>query len=156
MNPRPLALLSVLVLALAGCDLVALLDDDAPSDAAKPALVFDDSTQTADDFPTDLYTIRSAEVRGDVVRLEATISGCDRVDANLVVSDAWMESEPVQAQAWLNFEPQDCDGIFQQRFRFDLSRVKAAYQQAYQTRTGTLVLRIGHKRGEDVSVRYVF
>ena len=104
-------------------------------------------TENADgqQWPSDPVTIKSATVKGDTLELWANYGGGCRAQSFLLLSDAaWMESYPVQVGVRLARDAQgdNCRALLSRMLRFDLSPLKVAYNEAYQTTTGILRLNI--------------
>src|SRR5690606_18968234 len=90
--------------------------------------------------PTGINVVESS-IEGDVLTVTISYSGCEQHHHSLNVHNAFLESQPVQAQ--YRFVPvveQACDAVFTTEFKYDLTPIKLAYQQAYQVLAGEVVL----------------
>ena len=100
--------------------------------------------------------ILGASVKGDVLLVQAEYSGgCAEHRFQLVADDAFMESFPVQMVIRLLHDDGDdpCDGILSSELGFGLTPLARAYEAAYRTNSGTIVL---HLEGWGESLRYEF
>ena len=103
----------------------------------------------------DAFTVTSASLDGDelVVGVEYS-GGCETHDFVLCWPDqSFQESNPVQVDVELFHEDNDdaCDAIETEERRFSLAPVKQAFEDAYQSATGTVTINVG---GE--SLTYTF
>jgi hypothetical protein len=107
------------------------------------------------DQSTDSYSVKSAIAeQGKLFITLQYGGGCGGASATLKTHGAYMESIPVQLQLILDFKDDDhCKAIIQNEFCFDLTPIAAQYKAAYQTNSGTILLRIPHYDG---LVRFVF
>ena len=99
----------------------------------------------APQWPSDPVTIVSAEVKGDSLELIVNYGGGCRAQSFLLLSDAaWMESYPVQVGVRVARDAQgdNCKALLSRMLRFDLSPLKAAYNEAYHSATGIIRLNI--------------
>lgn len=104
-------------------------------------------TENADGprWPSDPVTIISAVVKDHTLELVANYGGGCRAQSFLLLSDAaWMESSPVQVGVRVARDAQgdNCKALLSRVLRFDLSPLKAAYNEAYQTSAGIIRLNI--------------
>lgn len=108
------------------------------------AVAFDNPlVKRVDDMPSTEKTVAITEVQfdGDVLNVTLGYSGCDQQHFHLYVSTAFRESNPVQVDtAFVPMLEDDCDAALSTTFKYDLTPLKYAYQQSYQTDTGTIVL----------------
>ena len=96
-------------------------------------------------WPSGPLTIVSATVKGDSLELVVTYGGGCRAQSFLLLADdAWMESYPVQVGVRVARDAQgdNCDALLSRMLRFDLTPLKVAYNEAYQTTTGIIRLNI--------------
>ncbi len=104
------------------------------------------TTNTADPrWPADPFDIQGAEVKGDSLELTVSYGGGCREHTFLLLADAaWMESYPVQTAVRLSHEANDdlCKAYLTRVLRFDLSPLRSAYMNSYQTTSGIIRLRI--------------
>ncbi len=97
----------------------------------------------ADELPEPVGGIKvvEADIKGDVLAVTLTYGGCDPHHHSLTVHNAFMESNPVQVQ--YRFVPvvnQLCRALITTDFQYDLTPLKLAYQKAYKTQSGEIVL----------------
>lgn len=108
-------------------------------------LAFDNPlVKRVDDLPTTEKTVTVSNVRfdGDVLNVSLSYSGCDEQHFQFYASSRFMESLPVQiGSAFVPMVEDRCLAFFTTEFSYDLTPLKHAYQQAYQTETGTIELR---------------
>jgi len=107
-------------------------------------------------LPSDPVTIYAVEVRGDSVDLNVTFGGgCNDHTFTLLSAAAWMESYPVQVAVRLSHDAHGdaCDALLTRVLRFDLSPLKTAYANAYNTTTGIVRLNIA---GSSTSPTYAW
>lgn len=96
-------------------------------------------------WPSDPVTILSATVTGDTLELWVNYGGGCRAQSFLLLSDgAWMESYPVQVGVRVARDAQgdNCKALLSRMLRFDLTPLRAAYNEAYRTSTGIIRLNI--------------
>ena len=108
-------------------------------------------------FGTDEYTLNSATITDDTLNISVSYSGgCEAHQFTLVASDAFLESFPVQLSASLahNANGDTCEAYPTENYRFDLTPIKAMYQEAYRQEAGTVVLRL--KDAPDGELVYEF
>ncbi len=84
---------------------------------------------------------KDPKIDGD--RLEVTLgySGCSPHHHDLLIGGAFLESFPVQVE--FRFAPivvQHCEAFFETRFAYDLTPLKIAYQNAYRTKGGEIII----------------
>ncbi|MCY3741599.1 MAG: hypothetical protein OXH00_11305 [Candidatus Poribacteria bacterium] len=138
--------------------------DDAVSvsvDDVNPDEIFYTGTvfvgDAGDRFGTDAYTLNSATITGDTLNISVSYSGgCQEHQLTLVVSDAFLESFPVQLHVSLahNANEDACEAWLTDNYHFDLTPIKTMYQEAYQQEAGTIVLRL--KDAPDGELIYEF
>ena len=107
-------------------------------------------------LPADPVTIYATEVRGDSLDLNVTFGGgCNEHTFTLLSAAAWMESYPVQVSVRLSHDAHGdaCDALLTRVLRFDLSPLKAAYANAYNTTAGIVRLNIA---GSSTSPTYAW
>ena len=132
-----------------GCDRMetSVIDkdrDDAAGDAAEKngAVVFGFTT---DAWGTDAYTINAATLQGDMLTINVSYGGgCETHVFTLVAEERFLESFPVQLRVSLahNANGDTCEAWLTEDYHFDLTPLKEAYQQGYQTDEGTIVLHL--------------
>jgi hypothetical protein len=99
----------------------------------------------APQWPSDPVTVISATVKGDSLELVVNYGGGCRAQSFLLLADnAWMESYPVQVGVRVARDAQgdNCKALLSRMLRFDLTPLKIAYNEAYQTSTGIIRLNI--------------
>ena len=120
-------------------------EDVLPDDAHLwGEVIFADPTRNA--WGTDDYVVNgSPSITGDVLTLNVSYGGgCEVHDFTLITSGVFLESDPVQLQAALahNANRDMCERWVTETYHFNISALKAQYQKAYRTETGTIVLNI--------------
>lgn len=102
-------------------------------------------TDKADNWGTDDYALNAATIVGDTLTLNVSYSGgCERHDFTLVAAQEFMESDPVQLRVTLAHDANNdaCEAYPTEDYHFDLGEIKTLYQEAYQQKAGTIVLRL--------------
>lgn len=147
-------LLLFCLLVFLGCATEA--DIDSKTVFVSSADVLPDSTQLwgevtfadpiCNAWGTDAYVVNSPpSITGDVLTLNVSYSGgCESHDFTLITSGVFLESNPVQLQTVLahNANGDSCERWVTETYHFNVSALKARYQKAYHTETGTIVLGI--------------
>ena len=106
---------------------------------------------------TEEYVINAATIEDDALRVNLSYSGgCETHDFTLVAEPMFLESYPVQLRVSLAHNPNGdiCEASITEDRQFDLTPIKEAYQKAYRTDTGTIVLRL--KDAPPSSLTYEF
>lgn len=86
-------------------------------------------------------TVSDVNFSKDVLSLTLTYGGCSAQYFDLYVSDLFMESHPVQVKTRFKPMVEDfCKALITSKATYDLIPLKHAYQQAYGTETGEIVL----------------
>lgn len=96
-------------------------------------------------WPADPVMIHSSAIRADSLELSVSYGGgCVDHSFSLLANAAWMESNPVQAGVQLAHDARGdgCKALVSRLLRFDLSPLKAAYANSYQTATGVIRLNV--------------
>lgn len=104
-------------------------------------VVVDDGRKWGD----DPYVVNSAAVDGRRLTIEVSYAGgCERHDFTLVISNTFLESDPVQLPAALAHEANGdaCEAWLTESLDFDLALVRTHYQQFYGPGPGRVVLLI--------------
>lgn len=99
----------------------------------------------ASQYARDQLTVDSARVRADHLHVFVTYGGgCADHDFAAVAHTGWMESEPVQLGLFIAHDAHGdrCRALLRSELTFDLDPVRRAYQAAYRTSTGRIILRI--------------
>ena len=94
----------------------------------------------------DDYVLNDAEINGDILTLNVSYSGgCEEHVITLVISESFVETEPVQLAAFLAHDGNgdSCERWVTETYAFDLGVIKTLYQEAYQQNTGRVVLLLG-------------
>ena len=102
-------------------------------------------TDKADNWGTDDYALNAATIVGDTLTLNVSYSGgCESHDFTLVAAQEFMESDPVQLRVTLAHDANNdaCEAYPTEDYHFDLGEIKTLYQEAYQQKAGTIVLRL--------------
>lgn len=150
-RPTLVAALALLV-ACGGDSSVAPAGDDALLSVQPEVLI-----STSDAPTSDPYTFAGrAFTRGDALYVTVQYGGgCARHQFSLHASHVFMESNPVQAGLAIrhNANGDMCRALLTRDLRFDLTRLKHAWQKSYQQRHGTIILVL---RGYPARIRYDF
>lgn len=96
-------------------------------------------------WQTDPFTLLEAEIEGDTLSMQVGYGGgCRSHKFELLISDEFMESEPVQTVAVLDHDSGDdpCDAYILTWLFADLSPLKQAWQAAYLQESGKIVLHL--------------
>lgn len=166
MNPRvrrgiPVLALAVAGLAATGCETGGMTGVTwlVPADHLRPAGLEPQpvvllGASPVRGWPLDPYTLVDHAVEGDTLTLGIThAGGCAEHRFALLVGPDFMESFPVQVHATLAHDAAGdlCLALLAPLLRFDLTRLRQAYGQAYGAGPGTLIL---HVAGQ--AIRYDF
>lgn len=93
-------------------------------------------------LPDSAANVVAAEIKADVLSVTLDYSACDAQHFDLLVDEAFLESNPVQVKvAFVPQQRQSCRAHFTGEFRYDLLALKRLYQQAYQSETGAISLK---------------
>jgi hypothetical protein len=106
--------------------------------------------------PRDDFSIESASIVGDSLELVVAFSGgCEDHVFDGCWDGAFAESDPVQVWAFVSHEANDdaCAALVGQNLSLDLSPMRVAYQQGYQTTSGEIEI---HLEGWVDSISYSF
>jgi hypothetical protein len=106
-------------------------------------------------IPQDALTIEDAVINANILTLTVRYGGgCGDTRFELFGDGLFMESYPVQTNIMLSFKDEDpCRALLTKVLDFDLTRLATFYRNAYQTQTGTIILRI---RDFPDHIRYSF
>ena len=113
-------------------------------------------------YARDLLTVDSARAREDHLHVFVSYGGgCADHDFAAVAHTGWMESEPVQLGLFIAHDAHGdpCRALLHSELTFDLDPVRRAYQAAYRTPTGRIILRISAGQNPTqvgTTVRYEF
>ena len=97
------------------------------------------------DYGDDPYVANSAAIDGDQLTISVSYAGgCRNHIFTLVISESFMESDPVQLPAVLAHEANGdpCEAYPTESVVFDLALVRTRYRQSYGPGSGKVVLRI--------------
>ena len=101
------------------------------------------------------YTIVEDSIAGDILFLRVGYSGCGPHQFDMVISNYFMESEPVQVNAILPNVAELCAAAFGSQLQFDLTPLKRAFQEGYGE-NGTIIINFPEPFSGTSSVRYEF
>ena len=119
------------------------VDDVSPDETVYAGAVFIGDAK--DQFGTDPYTLNSATITDDMLDISVSYSGgCEAHAFTLVVSEAFLESFPVQLPVSIAHDANNdtCEAYPTENYRFNLTPIKTMYQNAYRQDAGTIVLRL--------------
>ena len=143
--------LSLLILFAIGCQrevdksVTSLhsVDDVAVEPEPNTGAVF--ISDAGDKFGTDEYTLNTAIIKDDTLKLNVSYSGgCKNHEFTLIASESFLESFPVQLPIFVahNANGDTCEAYPTEDYHFDLTPIKTMYQEAYQQEAGTIILRL--------------
>ncbi|MCA9719715.1 MAG: hypothetical protein KC468_33920 [Myxococcales bacterium] len=122
-------------------------DGGATSDTGGGFDPGDDGVQLCgDDYPMDEVAISNSALNGDTLTLMIGYSGgCEEHAFGLCWDGLFLESEPVQVNLALAHDGMGdaCEAFVMEEIALDLTPLKQAYQDAYQTDTGTITIHVG-------------
>lgn len=119
------------------------VDDVNPDEIVYAGAVFIGDAK--DQFGTDAYTLNAATITDDMLDISVSYSGgCEAHAFTLVVSEAFLESFPVQLPVSIAHDANNdtCEAYPTENYRFDLTPIKTMYQNAYRQEAGTIILRL--------------
>ncbi len=116
--------------------------DDATRVQAKEVIMADIEHGERSAWEDGNYLVEFIDLKDDILTLRISYSGCDISDVNMVFGNYFMESNPVQAHAFLPKVNEACLAHFVQDYRFDLTNLKEAYLDGYQDTGGTIDISI--------------
>jgi hypothetical protein len=96
-------------------------------------------------YPRDAWSLDSARIEGDTLRLRVShAGGCRRHGYALVAWNGWLESNPVQVGVLLAHDSRGdaCEALLAPHLRFHLAPLREAFLRDYGAGHRTLVLRI--------------
>lgn len=137
------------------CDDGNLLDGDGCSSACQ---ITESGSLGAcvEPSPDDQFFFHNVLLVGDVLAVQLEHSGgCKEHEFAYCWDGAFAESDPVQVWTRISHDANgdQCESTESRAFEFDLSELKQAYQQAYQTQEGKIEL---HLDGWDEVITYTF
>jgi hypothetical protein len=129
-----------------------------PAGARKPGRPEDLLRSTGEELgPPAPYRVREARMEGDVLVVTVQYGGgCREHRFTFAWPGAFLESNPVQTPLVLHHDDgggDPCRALPMETLRQDLSPIREAYQAAYRTQHGTVVVVL---QGAGTSVRYDF
>lgn len=116
----------------------------ADADAGKPkkAILAGNNTSRDEDWENGAYNAEFISLTNDILTLKLGYSGCNIKDANMVFSNYFLESNPVQAHAFLPQSDQACQAYFEKEYQFDLEPLKNAFNKTYPGTDGIINISI--------------
>jgi cysteine-rich repeat protein len=96
-------------------------------------------------LPNDPLEISAATIEGDTLKVEVSYGGgCETHVIDMCWDGIFAESFPVQTWIALSHDGNDdsCDAWITEVRSIDLSAMKSAYQEGYQTQNGTILIQI--------------
>ena len=126
-----------------GCSASCQVEGGAPLFCAEPVA-------------SDPFTITSAAIVADTLLVDVQYGGgCETHVFSYCWDGLFAESEPVQIWTKISHDGNDdpCDALPMEALEFDLSGLKQAYQDAYQTQSGEITV---HLDDWGQSLAYVF
>ncbi len=106
--------------------------------------------------PQDGQNVNSVTIENDVLLVEVAYGGgCETHEFGLCWDGAFAESDPVQISTFIAHDGHDdpCDAFPSEQLAFDLVPLKTAWQEGYQTESGTIEI---HLDGWGESILYSF
>lgn len=107
----------------------------------------------------DVYILNGAEVVGDILTLTVSYrGGCETHEFNLLVNGSFVGPDPVRLDASLahNANGDPCGEWLTGDCQFDLTPIKATYQNVRQQESGRIILRLRDEPNELVNIVYEF
>jgi len=115
-------------------------DDVSPNEVNTGSVVI---TDTDGNWGTDDYVLRDAVITDDSLRLRVSYSGgCRTHEFTLVTSGTFLESSPVHLPVSVAHNANDdpCEAYPTEDYYFDLTDIKAIYQEGYPQDAGSIIL----------------
>ena len=109
------------------------------------------------DYGDDPYVVNSAAIDGDRLTISVSYAGgCRNHIFTLVISQSFLESDPVQLPAVLAHEANGdpCEAYPTESHVFDLTLVRTRYRQSYGPGPGKVILRIAGVPGDDLLYQF--
>jgi hypothetical protein len=91
----------------------------------------------------DPYTFGNLKLEGDTLTINVQyVGGCEEHEFELIGTNKFMESEPVQVNILLshNANNDPCEALITEESTFNLTPLKEAWQQAYRRDSGTIII----------------
>jgi hypothetical protein len=111
-------------------------------------------------WPADPLTLDSLAIEGSELVVRVSYGGgCEQHSVDLVFWNGFLESNPVQAEAILAHDARNdpCDAFITTTRRFDLSRLRDTFRDAYGSGSGTIIIQVSEPGStERTSIEYRF
>ena len=134
---------------------IAVSVDDVPPPGPRAGVVVVSEEPLL--YGRDAFVLNSAAIAGDTLSLNLSYAGgCARHEFTLVVSEVFLESDPVQLPVSLAHDANgdSCEAWLTQDYEFDLTPIRDRYRQVYGDGPGRLVLLLDGAPGG--TLLYVF
>jgi hypothetical protein len=95
---------------------------------------------------SDEFYIDGLTIVGDCLEVEVSYGGgCEEHTYDPCWDGSFAESNPVQATLWIDHDAMNdsCEAFISETWTVDLSSMKSAWQAAYQSQSGTIILHVG-------------
>lgn len=129
---------------------------DAAAAEPKKVILAGNNTSRDEDWENGPYNAEFININNDILTLKLGYSGCDIKDANMVFGNYFLESNPVQAHAFLPQPDQACLAYFEKEYQFDLGPLKKAFNDAYPETEGIIYISIREDDETLEQFRYEF
>ena len=143
-------------------DSISISPGDIPADDTKlfgTVVIVDRGVNEPDKWVNDDYQLEVARIVGDTLTISVAYGGgCETHEFTLLAAKAFMELDPVQLGVSIvhNANLDFCERWVEEVYHFDLTPIKAMYQEAYQQKMGTVVFNLeGAPEGADALI-YTF
>lgn len=127
---------------------------NADAEEPKKVILARNNTSRDEDWENGTYNTEFISITDDILTLKLGYSGCDIKDANMVFSNYFLESNPVQAHAFLPQPDQACLAYFEKEYQFDLSPLKKAFNEAYPGTEG--IIDISIRENDETLERFLY
>lgn len=108
-----------------------------------------------DNWANGPYSVADASIEDDILTLTVGYSGCSPHQFDMVFTNYFLESNPVQANAILPNISEACRAFFQTTHSFDLAPLKKSYQESYG-KSGSINIRFSEDYQETFYIEYEF
>lgn len=115
---------------------------DGASVSPRKVILSDPSSTDRDSWENGAYNAGLVKLEGDIVTLNVGYSGCGEKDVNMVFGNYFLESNPVQAHAFLPSVEEACLAVFSKDYTFDLSYLKESFNDFYPNQEGKINISI--------------
>jgi hypothetical protein len=119
-----------------------------------------DFASTPGAWPADPLTLDNLSIDGSELSVRVSYGGgCEEHSIDLVFWNGFLESNPVQAEAILAHDARNdpCDAFITTTRRFDLSRLRDRFRDAYGSGSGTIIIQVSEPGSTDrTSIEYHF